>query len=88
MLELISGDDYVFNPYKLYQQYTGNQGPLSVAGQFVDVVYNPTQIKTAETGTVKMVNVTAVTFVDVAAGPKDLTVVNPLSSISMTFTRT
>ena len=87
VLELV-GPDNVFNPYRLYQEYTGNQGPLSIAGQFVNVVYNPTQLQSDDGGAAKMINITAVTFVDVAHRPRDLTIVNPLVPVSMTFTRT
>lgn len=87
VLELITGDN-VFSPYRVYSQYTGNMGPLSVTGEFVDVVQNPFQLRAEDPSTVKLPLVQSVSFVDVAMPPSKVTVVNPLYPVSMTFTRT
>jgi len=86
VFELID-DGSVFNPYRLFSQYTGNAGPLSVTGAFVDVVQNPFQLLSDDGGGAKTLAIQSVTFVDVVRRPKDLTVVNPLVPVSMSFTR-
>lgn len=88
VLELVSGADHVFDPYLLYQEYTGNQGPLSVTGTMVDVVYNPTQLQIDDAAITRVVAMTSVTLVDVAQLPKNLVISNTITPVSMTFTRT
>jgi hypothetical protein len=87
VLELLDSDANAFNPYRLYSEYTGNAGPLSVTGSFVDVVYSPTLFRVTDTDTPK-INIQSVAIVDAAQPPSNLRVANPLNSVSMTFTRT
>lgn len=87
VLELV-GDDNAFNPYRLYQEYTGNQGPLSIAGQFIDVVYSPTQFKVTDGAAILAPAVQSVAFVDYARRPQNLAVANPIYPVAMSFTRT
>lgn len=86
VFELVT-DDSVFNPYRLFSQYTGNAGPLSVTGAFVDAVQNPFQLLSDDGGAAKMPVIQSVTFVDIVSLPKDLRVVNSLIPISMSFAR-
>jgi hypothetical protein len=88
VLELIPDGTVVFGPYRPYMEYTGNAGPLSVSGSFVDVVYNPQVLQVDDGGAAKIPYVTSITFVDVAQTPQDVTIANTLTSVSMTFTRT
>lgn len=87
MFELITGD-VVFAPYRVHQEYTGNAGPLSVTGTFVDAVQNPFQLIATDEADIKGPNIQSATFVDVAYTPSNLTVVNPLYPVAMTFART
>lgn len=54
----------LYSPYKLYSQFVGNTGPLSVTGQFVDVVYPPKAVIFDDGGQASPPNVTSVTIVD------------------------
>lgn len=87
VLELVTGDP-VFSPYRVYQEFTGNAGPLSVTGAFVDVVQNPFQVMAVDEAAIKGPNIQSSTFVDVAFSPNNLTVANPLYPVAMTFVRT
>jgi hypothetical protein len=87
VLELVDSDMNVFNPYNLYSEYTGNAGPLSMTGAFIDVVQNPFQLLSDEGGIAKMPVIQSVAFVDMVRRPSNLTVVNPLVPVSMSFAR-
>lgn len=87
VLELLD-NTYVFDPYRLYTQYTGNQGPLSVTGTFIDVVYNPVQLKIDDSATTRLVAMTSIAFLDPVHSPRHLVVSNTITPVSMTFTRT
>lgn len=87
VFELIN-NDAVFAPYRVYQEYTGNAGPLSVTGTFVDVVESPFQFRVTDEADIKGPSIQSATFVDVVFGPNNLTVANPLYPVAMTFTRT
>lgn len=87
VFELID-DDSVFAPYRVYSQYTGNAGPLSVTGAFVDVVQNPFQLTVTDEADIKGPSIQSVSFVDVAQLPSNLTVASPLYPVAMTFART
>jgi hypothetical protein len=88
VLELVSGENHAFNPYALYSQYTGNAGPLSVTGVFTDVVYSPVLLTSSDASVVKVPSSLSATFIDQARRPQNLTVVNQLLPVSMSFTRT
>ena len=88
VLELVESDDNAFNPYQLHSQYTGNAGPLSVTGTFVDVVQNPFRFMVDDAATIKGPVLQSVTFVDAVYTPSKLSVANSLYPVAMTFTRT
>lgn len=88
VLELVPGSDVAFNPYRLYSQYTGNNGPLSVTGLMVDPVMNPFQLRADDNATTRIVAMTSVAIFEAVYTPRQVTVSNPITPVSMTFTRT
>lgn len=88
VLELQDGQLNVFNPYKLYPEFLGNQGPASITGQFVDVVSTPSQPLFDDGGAAKVMSITNASFIDVVWLPSNPVVSNTIVPVSMTFTRT
>lgn len=87
VLELMPGE-HAFSPRSVYYEYLGNQGPASITGTFINVVYNPTQFMVDDGGAAELLNLTAVSFVDVAQLPSFPVVSNTITPVSMTFART
>lgn len=87
VFELVTGD-VAFNPYRVYSEYTGNMGPLSVTGAYVDVVQNPFQLMATDAAAITGPVIQSTSFADAVINPSNLTVVNPLYPIAMSFART